>query len=97
MFCIFFKEKFRKLKHSSLFLSWTKFDDLLCKQSHVDERKDFVASMYFDSMQMHVKESLINPGEDFDGNHWFVRPKSMEIPNDRMSEYTNLNDCFDSI
>lgn len=31
--------------------------------------------MYFDSMQMHEEEFSINPEEDFDDNHWFVRPK----------------------
>lgn len=54
--------------------------NLLCKPLHVDEKKDFVMSMYFDSMQMHEEEFLIIQVEDFDGNHSFEQPKfSMEI------------------
>ena len=49
--------------------------NLLCKPSHVDGRRDFAMSMYFDSMQMHEEEFLINQEGDFDDNRSFERPK----------------------
>lgn len=55
-------------------------------------------SMYFDSMQMHVEEFLIDQVEDFDDNHLFEQPKSLfERRNSSNRKKTNLNDGFNSI
>ena len=54
-----------------LFVDWFCEElNLLCKPWHVDEKKDFVMSMSFDSMQMHEEEFSINQIEDFDDNHF---------------------------
>lgn len=47
----------------------------LYKQLHVDERRDFVMSKYFDLMQKHVIRFLKDQVREFDGNLWFEQPE----------------------